>query len=129
MSFNVWVGFVGNGDIVKMPRARIEKAFAGLMERREEGEWNLIDSIANVSFGEEPEIGCFGVGAPPGLDHPFWPALLRLMQEIPSVFFWPGGGCVVADKSAAKLMPPDMLEDLGEPFLATKPEDFFAHIK
>ena len=130
---NVWLDFVGKGEMTTAPRTLVEQALEPLIEDKSQRPWRVIDSLADIYVGGETaatNVGGFMVTRPPGDEHhPFWQALLALMQKTPSVFYWPGGGCIAADNSVAAQMPADMLESLGEPAIAVKPEDFWAQMR
>ncbi len=135
MSFDIFLNCHIDGNVDStFPRSILEEAFAPFIESREPGRWVLKDSLAEVWIGDGPEIGGFMVSRPPGdrdPPHPFWPALLSVMQRTHTVLYWPAVGkpaCVVADASMIVHMPPDMLKVLGTPPVVTRPEEFWERI-
>jgi hypothetical protein len=130
MSFDTYLTCVDHGKVCRFPRSIVEEAFAPFIESKSEGSWKLVDSLADVWIGAGPEVTGFGVSRPPGdKQHPFWRALLEIMQKTQTVFFWIDGGAVVAHLDVIPHMPPDMLESLGTPALATEPGDFWDYIQ
>ena len=130
MSFDTFLTCVNHGESCTIPRSMVEKAFSPFIEKRGEYPWKLIDCLADVYIDTNtPEISGFFVCRPPGdKQHPFWRALLEIMQKTQTVFFWPGGGAVVARLNVIPHMPPDMLKTLGTPDLVTDPGDFWDRI-
>jgi hypothetical protein len=116
--------------ICTIPLSLIEEAFSPFIEAKTEDSWRLIDCLADVWIDNDtPEIHGLSVSRPPGdKQHPFWRALLDIMQKTQTVFFWPGGGAVVAHLDVIPHMPPDMLKTLGTPDLVTEPGDFWDRI-
>ena len=77
----------------------------------------------------EREISWFSVARPPGPDHPFWPALIDVLKQTTCVLFWPGKGCVVADKSAIPHISADFDETMGTPTVTTDVDVIMAMIQ
>jgi hypothetical protein len=135
MSFDIFLVCLDHGEVATFPRALIERAFAPFIETREPNSWKLCDSLADVWIKGADDIAGFGVSRPPGdleEPHPFWRALLDVMQRAQTVLHWPSVGpkphAVVANESVIAHMPPDMIRILGRPKLVTKPEEFWQGI-
>lgn len=135
MSFDIFLVCLDHGEVSTFPRAVVEEAFAPFIESRGPRSWKLRDSLADVWIKGTAEITGFGVSRPPGdLDepHPFWRALLDVMQRTQTVLHWPSVGpkphAVVANESVIVHMPPDMIEILGRPTVVTKPKEFWQRI-
>ena len=115
MSFDVWVGCFQNGDIATFPRAIVERAFADIADRSDPATWRLADSGGTLYIGEEAG---FAVNRPPGYDE-FWEAIVDVLRQTPSVLYWPGKGCVIADPSVAAHLHPDLVAAVGTPTVTT----------
>jgi len=113
MSFDIFVTAFQDGKPRAFPRAMLEKAFGPLADMSDPTWWKLKDSFAGIQVDDEAEISDFSVNRPPGDDHPFWPALLRVLDETSSVLYWPGGGPVAVNETAAASVPPVMVKKLG----------------
>lgn len=130
MSFDIWLVCLDRGEVALFPRKLVEDACAPFIDSRSEGSWNLVDSLADIWISDEPDIGGFGVSRPPADEkHPFWKALLDIMQQTQTVLHWPTVGplphAVVADESVIAHMPADMLRIVGRPNIVRKPDDFW----
>ena len=55
--------------------------------------------------------------------------MFTLMKCVDGVIYWPGGGCVVANKSAIDDMPPDMIAALGTPIVVSSGKEIFEIIR
>jgi hypothetical protein len=133
MSFDLWLVCLDRGEVASFPRAMVEDACASFIESRRENSWKLSDCLADLWIDSEPEIAGFDVSRPPGDEkHPFWRALLNIMQQTQTVLHWPTVGplphAVVADESVIAHIPADMLRILGRPNIVRKSEEFWRRI-
>ncbi len=119
MSFDVWLTCFQNGEPATFPRALLERAFAAIADRNDPERW-ILEGGSTLSLDEGTEISGFAVNRPPEYDE-FWEAIMEVLRQTPSVFYWPGGGCVVADPAVAKHMPDSFIDGLGTPTVTTDP--------
>lgn len=117
------------------PTALLEEVFAPVIEAREPGHWVVKNSAAEMWVSDDkPRTNGFMVTRPPGDPaHPFWKAVLEIMQKTPTVFYWVEAELkpqmVVANPAVIPTLPPDMVKALGTPAIVTKPEDIQEHIE
>lgn len=129
MSFDIFISAFENGGLRRYPRAILEKAFRGFTDMSDPESWRLSNSFATIYIDADDQVSGFGVNRPPSNDHPFWPALLSVLQETSSVLYWPGGGPVVTDQSVAASIPEKMIEALGPAKVATSIQDISRFIR
>jgi acetyl esterase/lipase len=78
------------------------------------GESEMYVDNASVTDG-------FAVNKPP--DHlGFWKIIAGLLQDLPCVLYWPGGGAVMGSLDLLPHLPRSFIEKLGIPFVSTDPE-------
>ena len=58
----------------------------------------------------------------------FMKALFDVLERSSGVIYWPGGGCVVADRTVIDELPPDMIESLGIPSIVKSGQEIFDRI-
>jgi hypothetical protein len=117
MSFDIYVSCFRAGKLTTFPRSIVEKAFSANADETGSTCWTVLYPDAGRGFvyiDAEPEITNFSVNRPPS-SPPFWEAILDILRQTPSVLYWPGDGCVIADAAVVEQMPPDMIKSLGAP--------------
>ena len=131
MSFDIFVTGFAKGAVTSFDRAIVEQCFEALLGTREASGWRLklpgwerIGAFLYVEDGDR--IDGFSVNRPP--DHPlFWNALFEVLQQTPSVLFWPNDepkpGACVARAELASDMPVEMLESIGAPAVVASGEE------
>ncbi|MGE5203899.1 MAG: hypothetical protein ACM3O6_17710 [Acidobacteriota bacterium] len=129
MSFDIFIFTYRNGEGHYYPRALLENAFDGLVDRSDRTWWKLIDHGARISVPDDPKISGFSVNRPPTKDHPFWPAPIDVLRKTPSVLFWPGKGGVVAHECVIGHSPSDLVAAIGLPTVTTDIEVIFDLIR
>ena len=132
MSFDLFLQSFHNGEPTAFPFSLIERGFGPYTSVREEKCWVLhypdggrcelyVDST-------QEEIDDFMAARPPASPE-FWETLLDLLRETPSCLYWPGGGPVIANASVRDHLPKRMIEKLGEPTIASTPEQICEAIR
>lgn len=121
MSFDVCVTCFQNGEPATFPRALLERVFASIADRSDPELW-ILKGGSTLFVDEGAEISGFSVNRPPEYDE-FWNAIMDVLRQTPSVFYWPGGGCVIANSAVAKHLPADLIEALGTPTVTTDPSE------
>ena len=121
MSFDISVSSFRNGENHPFPRQILEDAFAPYVVKRKElgpsssGIPGLCLSIfcpdeppgvfpSDLYVDDLPDITGFSVDRPPGTPL-FCLALVRVLRQTPSVLYWPGPGCCVADAEVIAQLP------------------------
>lgn len=122
MSFDVWVGCFQNGELATFPRSIVERAFAAIADRSDPTSWKLADCRGRLSIDDQAEINGFSVNRPPAHDE-FWDAIIEVLQQTPSVLYWPGNGCVIADSATAKHLPSKLIAAVGMPTVTNVPSE------
>ena len=126
MSFDVGLTCFQNGEPATFPRSLLERVFSSITDRSNPDEW-ILDGGSTLYMGGGHEITGFAVNRPPEYEE-FWQAIMEILRETPSVFYWPGGGCVVANADVAKHMSAEFIEGLGEPKVVTDPMEILEMI-
>jgi hypothetical protein len=121
MSFDVDVTCFQNGEPANFPRTLLERVFGSIADRSNPEQW-VLKGGSTLYVGEGDQICGFSVNRPPEYDE-FWIAIMEILRQTPSVFYWPGGGCVVANPEVAKHMPEDFIKALGAPEVVTDPSE------
>ncbi|HTZ77335.1 MAG TPA: hypothetical protein VMC10_05490 [Stellaceae bacterium] len=128
MSFDVFLSCFQNGEPATFRRALLERAFGSIITDRSNPEQWVLEGGSTLYLDEGDEISGFSVNRPPDYDE-FWQAIMETLRQTSSVFYWPGGGCVVANIEVAKHMPEDFIEGLGEPTVVTDPSEILELIE
>lgn len=121
MSFDVSLSCFQNGEPATFPRALLERAFAAFADRSDPEVW-ILKGGSTLDVDAGAEINGFSVNRPPEYDE-FWNAIMDILRQTPSVFYWPDGGCVIADPAVAKHLPDDFIDGLGTPTVTTDPSE------
>lgn len=129
MSWDMWVTCFHKGELGRFPREIVERAFDGFTDRTEADYWRLHGCHGTVSLGVEREIDSFAVNRPPGPDHPFWPALIKVLKQTSCVLYWPGDGSVVANKSVIHHIPATFDKAVGTPTVTTDLDEIMEMIR
>ncbi len=122
MSWSIYVSCFLDGQVGRFRRQILERAFEGFTDRSFPDAWKIDDEYdhgGTVYIEDGPEIRGFSVNRPPGPDHPFWPAIINVLKQTNCVLYWPGKGCVVADKSVIAHISADFDETMGTPTVTT----------
>jgi hypothetical protein len=119
MSWDIWITCFHKGGLGSFRREILDRAFEPFSTRNEDFSWSLNDCSGTVYVDQKREISGFSVNRPPGPDHPFWPALIDVLKQTTCVLYWPGKGCVVADKSAIPHISADFDQTMGTPTVTT----------
>lgn len=122
MSFDVWVGCFQNGELATFPRSIVERAFAAIADRSDPTYWKLADCGGRLAIRDQAEVRGFSVNRPPVYDE-FWDAIIEVLQKTPSVLYWPGNGCVIADPATAKHLPSELVAAVGMPTVTNVPSE------
>ncbi|HKX07782.1 MAG TPA: hypothetical protein VJN67_06285 [Stellaceae bacterium] len=119
MSWDIWITCFHKGEVGKFPREILDRALEPFSTRNEDWSWALNECSGRVYIGNELQIDGFSVNRPPGFDHPFWSALIEVLKQTTCVLYWPGKGCVVADKSVIPHISAEFDETMGTPTVTT----------
>jgi len=122
MSFDVFLSCFQAGEPATFPRALLEQAFGPIIADRSNPEQWVLEGGSVLYVDDGDEVSGFLVNRPPGYDE-FYEGIMEILQQTSSVFYWPGGGCVVANADVAKHMPEAFIEGLGEPTVVTDPSE------
>jgi len=127
MSFDVGLMCYQNGEPATFSRALLERAFDSIADRSNPGDW-ILRNGGTLYVKEGDEITGFAVNRPPEFEA-FWQAIMEILQQTSSVFYWPGGGCVVANAEVAKHLPNYLTDALGAPVVTTDPLEILELIR
>ena len=124
MSFDISVSSFHNGENHPFPRQILEDAFAPYVVDRErsvtepEGPYVVMSLLCpdeppgvppfTLGTDDLPEVTGFAVNRPPGTPL-FWLAILKVLRQTPSVLYWPGMGCCVADAAVIEQLPKEWI--------------------
>jgi hypothetical protein len=131
MSFDIFLSCFHLGNLAAFPRSIVEKAFSVDADETKSTCWtvNYPDGGSGFDYiDEEVEITNFAVNRPP-ISPAFWEAMLDILRQTPSVLYWPGDGCVVADAAVIEQLPPDLIESLGTPTVVSTGAEILACIQ
>lgn len=120
MSFDIGLACFQNGEPATFPRTLLERAFDLIADRSDPRRWVLKGGGSTLYMGEGAEITGFAVNRPPEYEE-FWKAVMDVLRQTPSVLYWPGGGCVVANPAVTKHLPDYLIEAKGKPEVTTDP--------
>lgn len=129
MSFDIFLGCFHGGEVSDFPSSVIEKAFGPFTITKEPTCRVLAypdGGHSELYVDDTPAVSDFMV-ARPCRSPEFLQGLFDVLRETTSILYW-GQGCVIADAAVIPHLPPDMLESLGEPTFAAKPDDIDAAI-
>jgi len=123
MRWDIKLTFFGlkDGGDGYFPRVIVERAFEGLTDRTVDDTWRVHGSDAIILLLARPEIRSFSVHEPPGMDHPFWPAITEVLRQTISVLAWPGPGCAAANPAVLAHIPADWDQIIGLPIITSDP--------
>ena len=119
MSWDIWISCFRNGDVGNFAREIFDRAFKDITCRNRYGSLSLVDCNGTIYVDDKPELGGLSTNRPPAPDHPFWPALIDVLKQTTCVLYWPGKGCVVADKSVIPHISADFDKAVGTPTVTT----------
>lgn len=106
-----------------------ERVLAPLGVPREYEAWVL--AMPDGSTGElHPDLasGSISMNRPPG-NMAFFDCVLDLLRRTPSVVYWPGGGCCVADAAVIPHLPESFIESCGVPAVVASGAEIVTCIK
>src|ERR1700678_3510764 len=126
MSFDIFFTAFRGGEFAPFPLAVLDQAFGKFTTSKADHWWDMAYSDGSggtiyLHPDNDGRIADFMVNRPP-ISPLFWDALLKLLQEMPSVVYWPGEkNCIVAGSEAAIAeLPADMIAALGRPKVVTE---------
>jgi len=130
MSFDVFTGAFEKFEFYYYDRSIVEIIFSPYIKSIDRFGWSL--SIGGfVYIDEDEKIDNFCVNCPPR-NPIFWDLILKVLQQTPSVIYWPsvdGTAACVANPAVIRAMPPDMVETLGYPLVVSRGEGILAAIE
>jgi hypothetical protein len=134
MSFEVYLQCFENGVPAGVSRSALADLFHIGRIRRHEDEWEVdygdtgCDLILQPLDEDDDLIHNVTVERP-CQDMRLWEAIHAVMKLGPVVLYFPGDVApLVANEAAIGHLPPDMVEDLGEPVIAGSAEEIVTYI-
>jgi hypothetical protein len=122
MSFEAFVHCFRDGEIAGIPRQQVRDAFGSCLTEGGAYDWQLYygkadscDVMLSAADADQSLLRSFTVLRPCG-DVRFWDALASILRLGNLVLLFPSS-CppLIADRSVATHLPPDMIESMGEP--------------
>jgi len=126
MSFELFVGAFKHEERFRFPLTQLRSRFSANIESEDEfGFWKLRFTEGPCATELKPSKGTqitgFTVLRPPAYLE-FWEVIAGVLEDLPCVLYWPGGGAVMASLDLLPHLPGDMIEELGIPWVTTNPE-------
>ncbi len=125
MSFSLYMNAFENEDSHRFPMAILRKRFARHIVVDDGSVWRLrFDEDLGESemyVDDTSMTDGFAVNKPPD-SLGFWEIIAGLLQDLPCVLYWPGGGAVMGKLDMLHHLPKSFVEKLGIPFVSTDPE-------
>ncbi|HKT18525.1 MAG TPA: hypothetical protein VJR47_10815 [Stellaceae bacterium] len=136
MSWDIWLQCFHEGEVAKFPSAIVHKAFQPFAVREDrgdeegEGHWRLFGtgSHTTMSMDDGPMVEGLAINRPAGPPE-FWEALLGVMRQTSTVFYWPGEGAAVADAAVIPHLPPELVKGVGGVTVVSTIEELFDLMK
>ena len=116
MSFDFFMSSYRKGEFYSYDRSVAEAIFEPLIGSRDGYGWQITGSFTFIYIEDLPQIHGFCVNRP-SADPALWAAIFQVLQQTPSVCYWPaskGVHACVADNGVVAEMPPSMVKALGE---------------
>ena len=131
MCFEVYLQWFRDEDPDSIPLSTVSDALDHLLVSRDGLCWQLTEGEA--SLGSAPQRGPTEISSltihRPSTSPDLWGALYALLEVGNGVFYFPGGGPLIAHAEAKSHLPTDMVNTLGEPIVARSGEDLVAAVK
>lgn len=132
MSFDIYVSAFDNEAARHFPVKLLRDRFKDHIESEEHGCWQLAfpegACSAELDAGSGDTTTGFAVGRPP--DFPsFWKIIAGILQDLPCVLYWPGGGAVIGSLETLPHLPKQMIERLGIPRVSTDPDKIRRYVE
>ena len=123
MGFVLWIQSFDNAGARGVSESFMQEALGGRITKESDDTWSVeYDDLNSVTIfmDRRPDgvITSFSVERP-CVDDRLWTALYDLIREGRWVLYGPEVGPFVADPSAARNLPQEMIEALGEPKFVT----------
>jgi hypothetical protein len=134
MGFDIYLQCFA-GEPPGISRAKVRALFPIVEQDSEPDYWSVrYDGANSCKIGITPStvdkeiIASLSVNRPCG-DVRFWESVLAILRMGPLMLYWPGGGPLVGSESAARDVPRDIAESLGQPKSVSSAQEIMEAIR
>jgi hypothetical protein len=134
MGFDIYLQCFA-GEPPGISRAAVRALFPIIEQDSEPDYWRVhYDRSDWSTIGVTPSkvdrelITALSVNRPCG-DVRFWESVLAILRLGPVMLYWPGGGPLVGSELAARELPPEIAESLGQPSCVGSAQEIMAAIR
>jgi hypothetical protein len=134
MGFDIYLQCFA-GEPPGISRAAVRALFPIVEQDSEPDSWSVrYDNVNCCKIGIRPSkvddklITALSVNRPCG-DVRFWESVFAILRLGPMMLYWPGGGPLVGSKLAARALPAEIAESLGQPACVGSAQEIMAAIR